>query len=36
VLTASQVTFDRLFSRILHGAYREEGVGREWLTAKRV
>jgi hypothetical protein len=36
VLTALQVTFDRLFRRILHGAYREEGVGRERLTAKRV
>ena len=36
VLTALQVTLDRLFRRLLHGTHREEGIGREGLTTNRV
>ncbi len=36
VLTASQITFDCLFRRFLHGIHREEGVGCKRLATNRV
>ena len=36
VLTALQVTLDRLFRRFLHGTQRAEGVCREGLKTNRV